>query len=109
MEVSNRAREYFLKNPEETDDEAGAKETRRATAERPPDTSTRGYGMSVTRVKTSHCGGGGRGLAGRSGTCDWSFVEIRVFFLLFLFCKVIVTKAGRFIDKTTTAVVTQLT
>lgn len=30
-------------------------------------------------VKTSHQGSGGNGLARHSGTCDWSFVEVRAF------------------------------
>lgn len=33
----------------------------------------------LTRVKTSHRGRGGHGLARHSGTCDWRFLEIRVF------------------------------
>lgn len=52
---------------------------------------------SVTRVKTSHRGSGGHGLARHSGTCDWSFLEVRVF-------RVGATKAGHFIHATTTAV-----
>lgn len=30
-------------------------------------------------VKTSHQGSSGHGLARHSGTCDWSFVEVRAF------------------------------
>lgn len=48
-------------------------------AEKPQDTKRHKHGMRVTRVKTSHRGRGGHGLARHSGTCDWRFLEIRMF------------------------------
>lgn len=53
--------------------------------------------VSVTRVKTSHHDNGGRGLAKHSGTCDWSYLEVKS-------AGVRDYQVGYFINTTTTVV-----